>query len=117
MSGQLWGGALAPATPPTEAAASCRGLCRTWYGFSREHWRARADLNRSSKPASKVVAAALPPVKHKLRESRKYVRHYVAAQKARAPAECYLHQTHANIFLARAPSTSVLSQQSAGLLG
>ena len=83
MSSQLWGGALAPATPPTEAAASCRGLCRTCYCFSREHWRARADLNRSSKPASKVVAAALPPVKHKLRESRKYVRRYVAAQKAR----------------------------------
>ena len=84
---------------------------------TREHWRARADLKRSSKSASKVVAAALPPVKHKLRESRKYVWHYVAAQKARAPAKCISTKLTANIFLARAPSPSVLSQQSAGLLG
>jgi hypothetical protein len=34
----------------------------------------------------RVIAAALQPVKHKLQESSKFVRHYVAAQKARAPA-------------------------------
>ena len=34
-------------------------------------------------PCCRVIAAALHPVKHKLQESSKFVRHYVAAQKAR----------------------------------
>ncbi len=50
------------------------------FCLTPHYWRARLHLKLLVRPKARLVAGALPPVQQKLRESGRYIRHYVAAQ-------------------------------------
>ncbi|PRW33020.1 ubiquitin-like modifier-activating enzyme ATG7 isoform X1 [Chlorella sorokiniana] len=77
------------------------------------YWHARLHLKRLVRPRARVTAGALPPVQQKLRESSRYVRHYVAAQQvAGIPPEDFVHVSFANAALGAPPYIIALHRES-----